>query len=138
MSKNILTTILMIISTNVIDIDHFIDYVITQKRIDNIKIMAKSFETIDIVHKNYFFLHSWELVILFAIYLFFNPNSYLIAVFTGYSFHILLDQVFNTLFLGKFNLKILFYFLFFRMRYNFDVLPLRRKIIEIKKGEKIY
>lgn len=125
-TKNLPAAFLVVISTIAVDIDHVLDYVITQKRIDSIKKMTKAFETFDIVHKNYLLLHSWEALVLFAVCLFFFPNPYLIAIFTGYMFHLLCDQVFNSHFLGKYNTKSLFYFFLYRLHMNFDVLPMRK------------
>lgn len=126
LSRNVLATSLAMTCTVIIDCDHFLDYIITQKRLASIKTMMQAFKTFRIVRKNYFFLHSWELIFLMASYLSLYPSPYLWACFTGYTFHILLDQVFNISFLGKNNLKVFFYFIIFRMRLNFDVPVLRR------------
>ncbi len=133
-SGDILLVSMAMASTVLVDVDHCLDYVITQKRLVSIKTMILAFKTFTIVRKNYFILHSWELVFLLSAYIFFYPNPYLFACLTGYAFHVLLDQIYNGSFLGKHNVKMLFYFLVFRMSLNFDVTLLRRsnnfKIVE--------
>jgi|GEM_PF-1459124 len=138
LDRNLLFTVVAMFSGVVMDADHIIDYVITQKRIDSPKKMIRSFNTFEIVNKNFFLLHSWELVIFFGIILFFYRDSFLIAIFAGCTFHLLLDQIYNTSFLGKYNVKKFFYFFFYRMKYKFDVLPLRKEGARIKPEDKIY
>ena len=125
-------------SSIVIDVDHCLDYLITQKRIGALRNMIESFNTFEIVTKNYLLLHSWELVIIFGIFLIFYHSPFLIAIFTGYVFHLFLDQIFNTQFLGKYNSKDFFYFFFYRKIHNFDVLPLRKNESSINPKERIY
>jgi|TARA_B100002003_G_C14129655_1_gene543397 membrane-bound metal-dependent hydrolase YbcI (DUF457 family) len=127
LSKDILATSLAMTCTVIVDCDHFLDYIITQKRLASIKTMMQAFKTFKIVRKNYYFLHSWELILLLAFYICLYPKPLLLACFTGYVFHVLLDQIFNVFFLGKYNLKILFYFIIFRISLNFDVSLLRRR-----------
>lgn len=124
-SEDILSTSLVVASALVVDVDHFLDYFITQKRLASIRVMVQAFKTFKVIPKNYYLLHSWELVFLFAAYVFIYPNPYMLAVFAGYTFHILLDQIYNRFFLGEYNIRGLFYFFFFRMRLNFEVLTLR-------------
>ncbi len=125
-SKDVLSTSLVMTCTVIVDCDHFLDYIITQKRLASIRTMRQAFKTFKIVRKNYFILHSWELIFFLASYISLYHSPFLFACFTGYIFHVLLDQVYNVFFLGKNNLKILFYFLIFRMSLNFDVPLLRR------------
>tara|TARA_B100002003_G_C14022227_1_gene492905 strand:+ start:44 stop:517 length:474 start_codon:yes stop_codon:yes gene_type:complete len=134
---DIMSVSLAVLSTILVDIDHFLDYVITQRRIDSPKKMMGSFNTLDVVRKNYFILHSWEIITLFIITLFFYPSPSLIAIFTGYTFHLLLDQIFNVHLSGKYNVKNYYYFFFYRMSFNFDVLPLREKGLVIRAEDKI-
>lgn len=115
------------LSSIFVDIDHFLDYFITQKKIDSIRTIVRSFNSFAIVKKNYFVLHSWELVIIFIIILAFYYNSLLIAIFSGYIFHLGLDQIFNTQMQGKYNCKNYFYFFFYRMACKFDVPQLRKE-----------
>ena len=125
-SKDILSTSIAAASAIVVDVDHFLDYFITQKRLASIRDMVAAFKTYKVIQKNYFLLHSWELVFLLAVFIFIYPNPYVFAVFAGYTFHMLLDQVYNGCFLGAYNIKGLFYFFFYRMHLNFDVPALRR------------
>ena len=125
-SGDILLTSMAMASAVLVDIDHCLDYVITQKRLASIKTMMDAFTGFKIVRKNYFVLHSWELIFLLASYISLCPSPYLFACFTGYTLHVLLDQVYNGFFLRKYNLRIPFYFFIFRMRKNFDVTRLRR------------
>lgn len=126
-SRDILSTSLAVECSVIVDVDHFLDYFITQKRLASIRVMVAAFKTFKVIPKNYYLLHSWELVFLFAAYVFVYPNPYVFAVFTGYTFHMLLDQIYNRLFLGEYNVGGLFYFFFYRMRLNFDVLALRKR-----------
>ncbi len=126
-SKDLLPTLLAMASTVVIDADHFLDYVITQKRIDSLKEVAEAFSAFEVVHTQFLILHSWELIVLAACVLYIYPNLYLTAILVGCAYHLLFDQIYNTLFLGKYNLRIPSYFFFYRMTYNFDVRLLRQK-----------
>lgn len=137
-SNDLLSSLLAIISTLLIDSDHLFDYIVTQKKVDPPAKIIEAFKTINIVRKNYFIFHSWELVILSALLLFYLPNKYFFAFFVGFSFHILLDQIFNTIFLGKYNLRLWFYFFFYRRALGFDVLLLRRGDLKYGNGEEIY
>ncbi len=125
-SKDLFATFLAMVSTVFMDTDHILDYIITQRRIDSLNKILKAFDAFA-VPKNYFLLHSWELMILLACILSFYPNPYLIAVLAGCVYHLFLDQVYNTLLLGRYNLKMLAYFFTYRMILNFDVRSLRRK-----------
>ena len=125
-SGDVLLTSMAMASTVLVDADHFLDYIITQKRFASIKTVLNAFKTFAIVRKNYFILHSWELIFLLAFYICLYPNPILLACFTGYAFHVLSDQVYNVFFLGKYNLKMLFYFIVFRMSLSFDISLLRR------------
>jgi len=137
-STSLPETLLAITISIIIDMDHLIDYAVTQKRLDSLPTMVNAFKTFRIVEKNYFLLHSWELVILSGLFTLFVPNPYFIAVFVGYTFHVLGDQIYNTFFLGDYNLKIFFYFLFYRYLLKFDVLKLRQRGNVIDKNDIIY
>lgn len=137
-SGNLFLTLAAMFSAVAVDADHVIDYALTQKRIDPPRKMMKAFDTFEVIKKNYLIFHSWEFIILFGVLLFFYRNPFLIAIFTGCAFHLLLDQLFNTRFLGKYNVKRCFYFFLYRMKHNFDVLSLRTEGARIKPEEKIY
>mgnify|MGYP001224796372 CR=1 FL=1 len=126
LSRDVIASSLAMTCTVIVDCDHFLDYIITQKRFASIKTVLNAFKTFAIVRKNYFILHSWELIFLLAFYICLYPNPILLACFTGYAFHVLSDQVYNVFFLGKYNLKMLFYFIVFRMSLSFDISLLRR------------
>jgi len=117
---NLFLTLTAMFSAVAVDSDHVIDYILTQKRVDSLKEMMKAFDTFEVIKKNYLIFHSWEFIILFGFFLFFYPSRFLIAIFTGCAFHLLLDQLFNTRFLGKYNVKSFFYFFFYRMKHNFE------------------
>ena len=134
----ILSAAIVVLSAVLVDVDHCLDYVVTQKSVSSLRKMIESFNTFEVINKNYFILHSWELIILFAIEIVFYPSSYLIAIFIGYAFHLLLDQIVNTRFQGKRNVKPFFYFFVYRMKYSFEVLPLRKEGMNIKADERIY
>lgn len=119
----VLSSIAMITSV-MVDIDHTIDYVITHRQISSLSEMVHAYENYN-VQKNYLILHSWEVISLFALYLLFFPHTILNSIFAGYVFHVVLDQIYNTLFSGKDNVKVPYYFFIFRMRNNFDVYTLR-------------
>lgn len=137
-SGDVLTAVIGMAAAVFIDIDHIIDYVITQKRIDNPSKMMEAFDTFSIVTKNYFFLHSWELVILLAWTQLLWPHPYVLAALVGYTMHLTIDQIYNTFFLGEYNLKHFFYFLTYRSSYKFDVLPLRQNGDRIEINARIY
>ena len=118
-SKDITSALIAVGITNIIDIDHVLEYVIVNKKISSLKNMRKSFVTCDTYRKFYFFLHSWELLILLSICLFFNPNPYLTAVIIGYVYHLIPDQIYNTKLKGARNVKPPFYFFIYRMNHNF-------------------
>jgi len=125
-------------SSVLIDVDHVVDYVITQKRLAPLSEMVTAFKRLDVVRKNYLFLHSWELMILFGVFLSYYPNIYLIAIVTGFAYHIMLDQIFNSLFSGKYGNKFLFYFLFYRLSWNFNVLSLKKEPLDMKEAGELY
>ena len=138
MSKDPVNTLLAMGAAVLIDVDHILDYVLTQKRIDPIPKMVQAFDWLIYVKKNYLFLHSWEIVIALAVFQWISPHPSVMAILSGYGLHLLIDQIYNSYCLGKFNLKPLFYFLCYRMRFNFDVLPLRQHANLIDINEKIY
>lgn len=107
------------------DTDHVIDYVLTQGKIASLKTMRTAYETFNIP-KNYFFFHSWEFVFLTAIVAQMVHWPPLWALLSGWSLHLLLDQAYNGHCLGRYNVKPFFYFLCFRWRLDFEVLPLRK------------
>lgn len=125
-------------SSVLIDVDHALDYVITQKRLAPLSKIVKAFNRLDVVRKNYLFLHSWELLILSCVFLFYYPNSYLIAIVTGFVYHVMLDQIFNSLFMGRYGNKLLFYFLLYRLSWNFDVLSLKKGPLDAKEAGERY
>ena len=107
-------------------------------RIDPISKMIKAFDWLKYVQKNYLFLHSWEIVIILAVFQGISPHPSIAAILAGYALHMLIDQIYNCYCLVKYNLKPFFYFLFYRMRFNFDVLPLRKCSHLINIDERIY
>jgi hypothetical protein len=138
MSHDALSTLFAMGASVFIDIDHIIDYIITQKRIDSLQTMLKAFESFSIVNKNYFFFHSWEAIIALCATFLFWPHEYIAAILFGYSIHLLIDQIYNTCFLGRFSSRNAFYFFLFRLKHNFDVLPLRKHAETIDITDNIY
>lgn len=126
-SGDIVVSSIAMITSVVVDFDHTIDYVITHRQISSLKKMVHAYENFD-VQKNYLILHSWEAISLSALYLIFFPHTLLHALFVGCVFHIALDQIYNTLFLGINNVRVPYYFFIFRMKNNFDVHPLRKAL----------
>ena len=53
-TKNYFFAVLSGIITILVDIDHIIDFIITQKKIDTLPNMHQAFETFKYVKKNYF------------------------------------------------------------------------------------
>ncbi len=137
-TRSVFLTVLAVVISLSIDIDHVLDYFLIKKSLASLQKMMSAFETFEIIHKNYFLFHSWEWVILGGIGLMFNPHPWIVAIFVGFSFHVFCDQIYNTSFLGRFNLKHLFYFLIYRAYFHFDVLTLRQSGEIIKKDSKIY
>jgi hypothetical protein len=135
---DVLSTVLAMGASVLIDVDHLIDYIITQKRIDPLEKVMKAFESFNIVRKNYFFFHSWEIAIALLVLSFVWPHEFIVATLFGYSIHMTIDQVYNTHLLGKFNSKNAFYFFLFRLKHNFDVLPLRKYPEAFDSSENIY
>ena len=106
-SRDIISTIIAMASSVVVDVDHCVDYVMINKRVSTISTMVKAYKNFCIITKNYFFLHSWEIIILYVILLFFYIDQYLTAIFVGYAFHILMDQIYNGLLLRNYKTLIL-------------------------------
>ncbi len=121
-----------------VDADHILDYIVTQKRLGSLNEMARAFESFRHIHKNYFLLHSWELVLAFALITAAFPNRFAFAALTGYAFHVLIDQIYNVSFLGRYNLKSAFYFLTYRISKKFDVFKLRQQGDRIDINDEIY
>ncbi len=132
-TKDIATTLIAMVMTIIIDLDHVLDFIVIHKKMTSIKKMADKYKTHIDIQKFYIIFHSWELVILSTIYLLYKPDPYLIAVLIGYIYHLFLDQIYHLFFLGKYNIKILFYFFIYRAVYNFDNLSLRRESKKIKE-----
>lgn len=96
-----------------IDLDHIPDYLYNFGR--------KGFSFRNVVNacrngkykKVFFFLHSYELLLIVLIILFFTKSKIWIGIFIGLAQHLFLDQLFNPV--HQFS-----YFLFFRLRKNFQ------------------
>ncbi len=108
-----------------LDADHVLDYALTRGRLASLQTMRTAFETFDIP-RNYFFLHSWECVLVALVAAWLLRWTLLWALLSGWALHLALDQAYNTVFLGRYNVRPLFYFLLFRWRLGFDVPALRQ------------
>jgi len=137
-TKNYFFAVLSGIITILVDIDHIIDFIITQKKIDTLPNMHQAFETFKYVKKNYFIFHSWEIIILLFFGYYFFKNEIFIILCFSIALHLLLDQIYNSFFLKKYSLKLFFYFFIYRLYHKFDVLSLRKYGHLIKEDEMIY
>lgn len=121
-----------------VDTDHLLDYLIITKRLDTPRKIMESYKTLQILHKNYFLFHAWEWAALLLLLLALFPLLLLASFVAGYLTHMIIDQIYNTQFLGKFNLKNLFYFFLYRLKYGFDVPSLRKNGHLLAVDERIY
>jgi len=121
-----------------VDTDHLLDYLIITKRVDTPRKIMESYKTLQILHKNYFLFHAWEWAALLLLLLALFPSLLLASFVAGYLTHMIIDQIYNTRFLGKFNLKNLFYFFLYRLKYGFDVIRLRQNGPILTTSERIY
>lgn len=97
-----------------IDLDHYLDYIMVKKRIpwryqDLLNYLDK-----DLDGKFYFYFHSYEFLFLlwFAI-VHFQLADFWVAIAVGLTTHMIADQIFNPF-------RPFSYFLFFRIRNNFE------------------
>ncbi|MFW6046258.1 MAG: hypothetical protein ACOCP4_00410 [Candidatus Woesearchaeota archaeon] len=113
------------ISSVLIDLDHLLDYFISFpnelfRPIYFISSRIKYFFSLDwySVNKKIVFLHSIELLLILSIInLFINSNLLFFVIF-GFSFHLTLDVVYNTLLMD--NTPFLFYFFTYRFFKGFN------------------
>lgn len=137
-TKNYFFSIIAGIITILIDFDHIIDYIITQKKIVSLNVVHKSFESFKYVKKNYFIFHSWEIAFCLLTFYYIYKDIIFLIFLIAFVLHLVLDQIYNTLLLKKYNLKNFFYFFFYRLYYKFDVLALRKNGNIIDENELIY
>lgn len=96
-----------------IDIDHFIEYFIVERDFNIGKFYQNCMTGLQGHKRIILIMHSWELLfILWVLYLF-TPSPFLLAVFSSFTLHIVLDQAFN-------NVKPCTYFLIYRIIRGFD------------------
>ncbi len=94
-----------------IDLDHIFDYFYCA----GIKLDIKDFFyqcNSHQIKKYIFFLHSYELMFLFAILIYFFPSEILLGIFIGFTTHILADALYNP----KHFIR---YSLIYRAKHNF-------------------
>ena len=72
-TKDIATTLIAMVMTIIIDLDHVLDFIVIHKKMTSIKKMAEIYGKHKLIPKFYYILHSWELVILSTIYLLYKP-----------------------------------------------------------------
>ena len=95
-----------------IDLDHLVDYSLNHTGTLDLKKMYDKFMTLDL-KRFYLVLHSYELVFCLWFYIsIFKPNILWTAFATGYTSHIILDQLTNPI-------KVQGYFLSYRIYKKF-------------------
>ena len=97
-----------------IDIDHVLDYFWEFRK----RLRLKQLFDVHYNEKILFFmviLHSWELLLPLNLYAFFvSGNLWIIGIAIGFTQHVVLDQIFNTVYWST-------YFFFMRFKNGFDV-----------------
>ena len=103
-----------LISVVLIDIDHVLDYFWEFRK----RLRLKQLFDVHYNEKILFFmviLHSWELLLPLNLYAFFvSGNLWIIGIAIGFTQHVVLDQIFNTVYWST-------YFFFMRFKNGFDV-----------------
>ena len=103
-----------LISGVLIDIDHVLDYFWEFRK----RFRLEEFFSTHRNEKAFFcaiILHSWELLFPLNIYAFIiSGNSWIIGIAIGFTQHVVLDQIFNTVYWST-------YFFFMRFKNGFDV-----------------
>ena len=102
------------------DVDHVIDYIFFGKRPLSVAMFFKEGNPLEwscLV----FFMHSYEWMVLLAVFSGLLKNSMLAAVTAGLLFHLILDEFGNRIFLRSTRLNRFFYFFTFRLLSGFDI-----------------
>ncbi len=128
--KDIVPAVVAAAFAVVIDADHILDYLITQKKLASLEKMHEDYDSNSVIRRFYLVLHSWELLTILGIINIFYPSGYLTAALAGWIYHMAFDQVFNTYLSGEMDVKNAFYFFLYRMKYGFKVRLLRKQFIE--------
>lgn len=113
-----LTAISMAASV-LIDIDHAVDYILENGEVGSFRRMIKGVFNVSKKKKLYCFLHSWELLTVFAMASSIFHNQVLETIAIGLSYHMVCDQIYWTLIDKK--LRPLAYFMYYRIQRNFDL-----------------
>lgn len=96
-----------------IDIDHFLDYFLNHSYKLDFKDMYGKLSRVEL-RRVYIIFHSYEFAFcLWLLASFFNSNVLLVAFATGYTVHIVLDQLVNPITVPA-------YFLLYRIYRKFD------------------
>ena len=95
-TKSFILSITTFLSGIFIDLDHFIDYFYTERKV---KIDVKDFfykcENFQL-KKTFLLLHSYEIIVLLIILNFLYPeNKFVVGFSIGYGTHLLLDIIYN-------------------------------------------
>jgi len=120
-TKSIYASILCFVSGVLIDIDHFLDYIIHRglRGITFRKVYKASKETgdqegEDVFKKLYLILHSGEIVFILWALTLYTRNIYVLALSLGYTLHLIMDCIGNKLYPSA-------YFVLWRVIRKFEI-----------------
>lgn len=116
-----------------IDIDHVFDFIIFSKdkfSIKNIFTWCNDLKW----EKLYLIFHSYEILFILGIIIYFFPDKILLGIFLGSGLHLIQDQIGNCYFRKKFTLSNFFYFFIYRFFVGFRKEKMLRFRSKISQG----